>query len=145
MFNRVLVANRGEIAVRVLRTLREMGIRSVAVYSAADAGALHTRLAELADAAAADALIAAAAPYTQIPEIAGPLYERVVELRPDDARALVILANAYWLTGRGADVVVELASRAIAADDGNRGAWHLWALAEADLRPRRRRINTGHG
>jgi 3-methylcrotonyl-CoA carboxylase alpha subunit len=41
MFNRILIANRGEIAVRVARTARRMGIRTVAVYSDADAGALH--------------------------------------------------------------------------------------------------------
>lgn len=46
MFEKILIANRGEIAVRVIRACNEMGIRTVAVYSTADKNALHTQLAD---------------------------------------------------------------------------------------------------
>jgi hypothetical protein len=101
-----------------------------------DVPALLERLQELAARATTEELIAAVAPYRTVPEIAGPIFERIVAERPYDAPALVGLANAYWLTGRGGDVVGDLASRAIAADPTNRAGWHLWALAEPN--PRRR-------
>ncbi len=97
---------------------------------------LREKLTELARQSMPDAIVNAAEPFRDDPAIIAPLYEVVVESQPRNARALVILANAYWLLGAGPDAVEPLASRAIEADPENRGAWHLWALSESE--PRRR-------
>ncbi len=110
---------------------------AVAQYeSSGNVVALMERLHQLRNGVTPDALVAATEAWLHMPEVAGPLYERVVEEQPTNARALVILANAYWLSGRGSEVVGELASRALSAEPENRGAWHLWALTEPNQRDR---------
>jgi acetyl-CoA carboxylase biotin carboxylase subunit len=66
LFSKILIANRGEIAMRVIRACRMLGIRSVAIHSAADAGALHVRFA---DEAVCIGPADAAKSYLNIPQI----------------------------------------------------------------------------
>jgi len=101
-----------------------------------DLGKLLDELRAFAERTDADFLAAAAKPFQGMPEVVIPLYERITAERPGDAQAMVILANAYWLAGRGPDTVSHLASKAKEIDPSNRGAWHLWALAESSVRKR---------
>ena len=101
-----------------------------------DVPRLLDQVAALSAASPTADLIAAAGHYREMHEVAGPIYEVIVEREPENAPALVALANAFWLTGRGPEVVGQFASRAIAADPANRGAWHLWALSEGAQRQR---------
>jgi len=97
---------------------------------------LATALREATVAASASALYTAAEHFRERPDVAVVLLEDVVQAEPNNARALVRLANNYWLLGAGPKPVAELASRAIALDPSDRAAWHLWALSEE--RPRDR-------
>lgn len=105
-------------------------------HRSADVGQLLDQLRAFAARTPAGRLRELAEDYREMPEVVIPLYERITRDVPNDAQALVVLANAYWLVGRGPTVVSELAARAKAIDPSNRGAWHLWALAESGLRKR---------
>jgi acetyl-CoA carboxylase biotin carboxylase subunit len=117
MFDRVLVANRGEVAVRVIRALHELGIEAVAAYSTADAGALHVRLADRAvrigpPAAAASylniqSLVAAA--VTTGCEAVHPGWGFLAE-NPDFARACE--DNDLVFVGPDADVMARMGDKA---------------------------------
>jgi hypothetical protein len=101
-----------------------------------DVGILLDQMKALAKRTPAEELKRAAQPYRDMPEVVIPVYERIVLDRPADAQSMVVLANAYWLTGRGPSAVEQLVTRAKDIDPENRGAWHLWALCQADLRKR---------
>ncbi|HEX7939791.1 MAG TPA: hypothetical protein VF483_12465 [Gemmatimonadaceae bacterium] len=118
-------------------TLAEKLNAAVARYDADDnLGAFMDGVRALAKSASVDELVTVAGPYKDRHEVIIPIYEHITAQQPNDAKALVALANAYWLTGRGPDVVGELAERARKSDPQNRAAWHLWALSEGDIRKR---------
>jgi hypothetical protein len=102
-------------------------------------GVLFDGLRALASETAPEVLIEASRPFRDLPEVVIPIFESVVERLPNDAQSIVVLANAYWLTGRGPDAVGKLARRAMELDSENRGAWHLYALSESDPRARMER------
>ena len=119
------------------QTLSDRLAQALAAYEKSDnLGVLFDAIRDIARDADLAELIAAAEPYRERHEVVIPVYEHVVAQRPQDARALVVLANAYWLSGRGPDVVGELAERAKTANPANRGAWHLWALSDPEVRGR---------
>ena len=70
MFQKILIANRGEIACRVIRTARRMGIATVAVYSDADRDALHVRMAD-------EAVHIGAAPSSQSYIVIGKILDAI--------------------------------------------------------------------
>jgi len=119
VFSRVLVANRGEIAVRVIRALHELGVEAVAVYSTADEGALHTRLA---DRAVRIGPPPAASSYLNIPSLVAaaettgceavhPGYGFVSE-NPEFVRACE--AHDLVFVGPGAEVMERMGDKALA-------------------------------
>ncbi len=146
MFSRVLVANRGEIAVRIVRALHELDIEAVAVYSTADSEALHV---ELADQAVCIGPPAAADSYLRIPNVVAaaettgceavhPGYGFLAE-NADFVRACE--SSDLTFIGPPADVVEEMGDKVRAKEamraagvplvPGSDGATALSALREA--------------
>src|SRR5689334_11548004 len=146
MFRKILIANRGEIACRVMRTARRMGIATVAVYSEADAEALHVRLADeavpIGPPPAADSYlridrIVAACKQTGA-EAVHPGYGFLSE-RPAFAQALADAGIVF--IGPGADAIAamgdKIASKKIAVAAGvSTVPGHLDTIADADLAAR---------
>ena len=91
MFGKVLVANRGEIAVRIFRALRELGVASVGVYSDADRSALHTAVADEAFALGG---LTAAESYLVVDKLLQAAIERGVVIAARDLGKLKTWAQA---------------------------------------------------
>src|SRR5438034_4700051 len=116
MFSRVLVANRGEIAVRVIRGLHELGVEAVAVYSTADRDALHVRMA---DRAVHIGPPPAAASYLRIPSIVAAATTTGCEaihpgygfLAENPAFVLACEENDLVFVGPSADVMARMGDK----------------------------------
>jgi acetyl-CoA carboxylase biotin carboxylase subunit len=119
VFSRVLIANRGEVAVRVIRALHELGVEAVAVYSTADEGALHTRLA---DRAVCVGPAAAAESYLRIPSIiAAATTTRCDAVHPgwgflaeNPAFVAACLDNELAFVGPTAETMARMGDKAVA-------------------------------
>ena len=116
MFGRILIANRGEIAVRVIRACRELGVEAVAVYSDADAGALHVSLADRAvrigpPAAAASYLSADAVLAAARQTAADAIHPGYGFLSENHEFAAACAAAGVMFIGPPADVIARMGSK----------------------------------
>ncbi len=141
-FSKILIANRGEIACRIMRTARRMGIKTVAVYSEADKYALHV---EMADEAVAIGPPAASESYLNIDAVIGAITSTNADavhpgygfLSENAAFARALDARGIGFIGPGARAIEvmgdKIASKTFASEAGiNTVPGHLGVIADAD-------------